>query len=141
MSKSDEALVGQAQRGDRAAFEEIVRRTSRLLFACLYLETGGSHRAENLLQETWLRAYRSLGGLNSADRLRTWLLTIAQNVLADDVRGATRWKRAAPSRVRAEALANQPGRAPPPEEEAARAELRGRVLAVLRSLPEEYRLP
>ena len=90
MSPSDEALVVQAQRGDRPAFEELVRRTSRLLYARLYLDTGDRHRAEDLLQETWLRAYRSLRRLNDPGTLRAWLLTIAQNVLTDDARSASR---------------------------------------------------
>jgi RNA polymerase sigma-70 factor (ECF subfamily) len=141
MSQSDESLVVQAQHGDRAAFEELVRRTSRLVFARLYLETGDSHRAEDLLQETWLRAYRGLRRLGSPATLRTWLLTIAQNVLADETRGRARQKRSAPPPAGPGALAAQPGPDPPPDEEVARGELRGRVLAVLRSLPEEYRLP
>jgi RNA polymerase sigma-70 factor (ECF subfamily) len=141
MSETDEALVRKAQNGDRAAFEELVRRTSRLVFARLYLETGDAHRAEDLLQETLLLAFRSLRQLDDPGGLRPWLLTIAQNALIDAGRRELRQKRAAPPRAAAEALANVPGKAPPPEEEAARAELRGRVLAVLRSLPEEYRLP
>jgi RNA polymerase sigma-70 factor (ECF subfamily) len=141
MSESDEALVIRAQAGDRAAFEELVRRTSRLLFARLYLETGDTHRAEDLVQETWLRAYRSFRSLSFPGKLRTWLLTLAQNVLNDDARGAARLKRSAPTRAGPEALTNHPGPAAPPEEEASRAELRQRALAVLRSLPEDYRLP
>jgi RNA polymerase sigma-70 factor (ECF subfamily) len=68
-------------------------------------------------------------------------LTLAQNVLNDDARGAARLKRSAPTRAGPEALTNHPGPAAPPEEEASRAELRQRALAVLRSLPEDYRLP
>ena len=52
MTDSDEILVGRAQRGEHAAFEELVRRTSRLVFARLFLETGDSHQSEDLLQET-----------------------------------------------------------------------------------------
>jgi RNA polymerase sigma-70 factor (ECF subfamily) len=141
MTESDAALVGKAQGGDRAAFEELVRRTSHLVFARLYLETGDTHRAEDLVQETWLRAYRGLRRLSSPLNLRTWLLTIAQNVLNDEVRGETRQKRATPPRADPRELANQPASCLSPPEEAARAELRDRVLAVLRSLPEEYRLP
>jgi len=141
MSETDERLVQQAQQGDRGAFEEIVRRTSRLVFARLYLETGDAHRAEDLLQDTLLRAYHALAQLQDANTLRGWLLTIAQNVLTDAVRREARLKRAAPPRAGSGALARVPGRTPPPEEAAERSEERAKVLAVLRSLPEEYRLP
>src|SRR5205085_12231501 len=101
----------------------------------LYLDPGDPHRAGDLPQETWLRAYRALRSLNSPGKSRPWMLTLAQNVLTDDARGASRQKRASPTRAGPGALASQPGPGPPPEEEAARAELRGKVLAVLRSLP------
>src|SRR3989442_15917963 len=94
MTDSDEALIRGAQNGDRAAFEEMVRRTSRLLFARLYLETGDTHRAEDLLQETLLLAYRSLHKLEEPGKLRAWLLTIAHNVLLDAARREMRQKRA-----------------------------------------------
>jgi RNA polymerase sigma-70 factor (ECF subfamily) len=141
MIESDERLVVRAQRGDLGAFEELVRRTSRLVFARLYLETGDAHQAEDLLQETLLRAYHALGRLQRPATLRSWLMTIAQNVLTDSVRREGRRKRTAPPRAGADVLASVPGRTPPPEEEASRSEEREQVLAVLRSLPEEYRLP
>jgi RNA polymerase sigma-70 factor (ECF subfamily) len=141
MTVSDEALVAKARQGDRGAFEEIVRRTSRLVFARLYLETGDSHRAEDLLQETWLRAFRALGELRDAANLRAWLLTIANHTLTDTARGEQARKRGGNARAESGDLALHPDPALPPEEEAARTELRSRVLAGLRSLPEEYRLP
>jgi RNA polymerase sigma-70 factor (ECF subfamily) len=141
MSETDEALVGKARHGDQGAFEEIVRRTSRLVFARLYLETGDTHRAEDLLQETWLRAFRALGELQDARNLRPWLLAIAHHALTDAVRGDLARKRATPVRAGPAALAEHPDPNLLPEETAERTELRGRVLAVLRSLPEEYRLP
>src|SRR6266849_9023836 len=96
LTDSDEALVRGAQSGDRAAFEEMVRRTSRLVFARLYLETGDTHRAEDLLQETLLHAFRSLGELADPKGFRSWLLKIAQNVVLDAARRDARQKRAAP---------------------------------------------
>ena len=57
MSDTDTALVRRARDGDRPAFEELVRRSSRLVFARLYLETGSVHRAEDLLQDTLLRPF------------------------------------------------------------------------------------
>ncbi|MCI0465020.1 MAG: sigma-70 family RNA polymerase sigma factor [Gemmataceae bacterium] len=141
MTDSEEALVRRAQDGDRAAFEELVRRTSRLLFARLYLETGDSHRAEDLLQETLLLAFRSLGTLAEPRSFRAWLLKIAQTVVLDAARREQRQKRAAPPRSPEAVLASVPDQAPRPVEQLEREELRRRVLAVLRSLPEEYRLP
>jgi RNA polymerase sigma-70 factor (ECF subfamily) len=141
MAESERRLIENAQAGNRAAFEELVRRTSRLVFARLYLETGDRHWAEDLLQETWLLAYRSLARLNDPNKLRGWLLTIAQNVLIDALRHQSRRKRTPPARVDVHALSAVPCPAPSPEEDAERAELHDQALAALRSLPEEYRLP
>jgi len=141
MTDSEESLVRQARSGDRAAFEELVRRTSRLVFARLYLETGDSHRAEDLLQETLLIAFRSLGKLTEPKAFRTWLLTIAQNAYTDAVRRELRQKRAGSVQSGSAALAGVEDKTPRPEEQLVRREMRAQVLAVLRSLPEEYRLP
>jgi RNA polymerase sigma-70 factor (ECF subfamily) len=141
MSDSEESLVRNACAGDHSAFEELVRRTSRLLFARLYLETGDAHRAEDLLQETLLTAFRSLGKLSEPKAFRSWLLRIAQNVLTDAIRRELRQKRAGPTQAGMSALAHVEDKSPPPDEQCVQGETRARVLAVLRSPPEEYRLP
>ena len=139
MTDSDEILVGRAQRGDHAAFEELVRRTSRLVFARLFLETGDSHQSEDLLQETLLTAYRTLGQLTKPDKFRSWLLKIAQNLAIDAARRESRKKRTPEPQIvklRQDAVVMLR-----PEEYAEKEELRQQVLEVLRELPEEYRLP
>ena len=139
MTDSDEILVGRAQRGEHAAFEELVRRTSRLVFARLFLETGDSHQSEDLLQETLLTAYRTLGQLTKPDKFRSWLLKIAQNLAIDAARRESRKKRTPEPQIvklRQDAVVMLR-----PEEHAEKEELRQQVLAVLRELPEEYRLP
>src|SRR5437899_723572 len=141
ITDSDEALVRVAQGGDRGAFEEMVRRTSRLVFARLYLETGDTHRAEDLLQETLLHAFRSLGELADPKGFRPWLLKIAQNVVLDAARHESRQKRAAPRHGTTAVLNTLEDKEPAPDAQVAREELRGQVLAILRSLPEDYRLP
>jgi RNA polymerase sigma-70 factor (ECF subfamily) len=138
---SEEALVRSAREGDRAAFEELVRRTSRLVFARLYLETGDTHRAEDLLQETLLQAFRSIRNLADPGGFRAWLLRIAQNVAIDAARRDSRRRRAAPMSFGPDALKAVAARDERPEDHLDREELRSKVLAVLRSLPEEYRLP
>src|SRR5882762_10307827 len=99
MTDAEIALVRNARAGDRASFEELVRRTSRLVFARLYLETGDTHRAEDLLQETLLIAFRSLAQLSDVRGFRSWLLRIAQNVAVDAGRRETRQKRLNPARA------------------------------------------
>jgi RNA polymerase sigma-70 factor, ECF subfamily len=140
MGEQDVALVRQACTGDRAAFDELVRRTARLVYARLYLDTGDPHRAEDLLQETLLRAFRALPQLSDPAGFRPWLLAIAHNVLTDAARREARQKRAAPPRSDTP-LGLLPAAGPPPGRDSEREELRQQVLAVLRSLPEEYRVP
>jgi RNA polymerase sigma-70 factor (ECF subfamily) len=139
MSDTETALVRRAQTGDRSAFEELVRRSSRLVFTRLYLETGSTHRAEDLLQETLLRAYRSLRHLTDPAGYRSWLLSIAHNVTIDAARRDDRRKRSAPAHE--SPLDGVPTKDPPPDEACHREERRQQVLAALRSLPEEYRMP
>ena len=141
MTDPEEALVRRARSGDRAAFEELVRRTSRLVFARLYLESGDAHRAEDLLQETLLTAFRSMRELGEAGSFRPWLLRIAQNTAIDAARRESRKKRAGPTPANAAVLPAIAGSEPSPDAQLAEKELREQVLAVLRSLPEEYRLP
>lgn len=140
MNETDSGLVHRAMDGDRAAFEELVRRTSRLVFARLYLDTGNAHRAEDLTQETYLLAYRSLHKLADPGGFRSWLMTIAHSVLVDAVRHDARLKRTAPPRADTP-LGSIPSRGRSPDAEAECEERRQRVLAALRSLPEDYRLP
>ena len=76
MTELDEALVVRSRRGDRAAFEELVRRTARLLFAHLYLKTSDVHKTEDLVQETFLIAWRSIADLDEPKTFRAWLTTM-----------------------------------------------------------------
>jgi RNA polymerase sigma-70 factor (ECF subfamily) len=132
MLDSEESLVRSAQRGDRAAFEELVRRTSKLVFARLYLETGDTHQAEDLLQDTLLAAFQTLRQLAEPAKFRSWLLRIAQNKAIDAGRRRQRQKRDSQPRPRLNADSAA---------QVEREELRRKVLAILRGLPEEYRLP
>jgi RNA polymerase sigma-70 factor (ECF subfamily) len=141
MTDAEQDLVRSAQRGDRAAFEELVRRTSRLVFSRLYLETGDTHRAEDLSQETFLLAFRSLGELKEPGNFRTWLLKIAQHVAIDAARRELRQKRTTPLQTWKAPLEAAKSSADTPDNVIERGELRAKILAALRSLPEEYRLP
>lgn len=140
MSDSDEALVQRSRRGDRAAFEELVRRTARLVFARMYLETGDVHRAEDLVQDTFLIAWRSIRQVSDGSGFRSWLFSVAHSAVIDARRREMRKKRSGP-RGDANALDGVPATEAEPPQAAEEKESRERALSVLRSLPEEYRMP
>lgn len=139
MMDSELTLVQHAQRGDRPAFEELVRRCSRLVFARLYLDTGDTHQSEDLLQETLLIAFRTIGQLTQPERFRAWLMRIAQNVAIDAGRRLSTHKRALEREANRQRREGNLSLAP--DEEIEQEELRQKVLVILRSMPEEYRLP
>src|ERR1700677_4785137 len=91
--EADEALAHRSKAGDREAFEELVRRTSRGLFAKLYVETSDAHRAEDIAQETYLLAWRSIRSLSDPRAFRGWLFSIGHNLLLQSVRREARAKR------------------------------------------------
>ena len=134
----EEGLARQARDGSREAFEELVRRTSRMVYARLYLDTGDAHVAEDLVQETYLRAFRSIRHLTEPRGFRAWLMTVRQTTLIDSYRRDGAQRRSAPPRAGQEALENA---AAPAAEIAGQPELRDKVRTILQSLPEEYRLP
>jgi len=140
VNESDEALVSKSQSGDRQAFEELVRRTARLVFSRLYLETADTHAAEDLAQETFLIAWRRICQLTDPAGLRPWLFSIAHSVLVDALRRESRKKRSGMRRSD-DLLHQMPARSDAPDESAQREEARRQVLTVLRSLPAEYREP
>jgi len=135
----DAALVLASRRGDREAFEELVRRTARLLYARAYLETGDRHRAEDLVQETYLIAWRKLAQLNDASGFRPWLMTILHSAVVDAARRASRKKRKGRSGNTGETeMLHVADPSPTPAESVEAVEQRQRALSILRSLPREY---
>jgi RNA polymerase sigma-70 factor (ECF subfamily) len=76
---TDEVLAARAAAGDESAFEEIVRRYQGRVFRLASRLAGSETEAADVLQETFLRAYRGLPSFRGASRLGTWLYRIATN--------------------------------------------------------------
>jgi RNA polymerase sigma-70 factor (ECF subfamily) len=140
LNESDQQLVVRSQAGDRRAFEELVRRTGRLVYVRHYLATGDAHRSEDLSQETFLSAWRNISQVTDPSGFRAWLTTIARTVLLDASRRERRKKRSGGNSTDL-ALPTVAAGGPSPEASAEQSEYRERLLAVLNALPEEYRLP
>jgi RNA polymerase sigma-70 factor (ECF subfamily) len=75
----DALLVARIRAGDEEAFELVVARYQAPLLRYLRGLVGDREQARDLLQETFLRAYRSIGGLQEPALLRSWLYRIAHN--------------------------------------------------------------
>jgi RNA polymerase sigma-70 factor (ECF subfamily) len=134
----DEQLVLRSRQGDRAAFEELVRRTARLVYVRAALEAGNASHAEDLVQETFLLAWRKIGQVSDPSGFRPWLLSILHSVIVDSARRQNRRKRSRP-RAQDGAMLRLVDGQPSPDESAQLQEQRERALSVLRSMPEEYR--
>ncbi|HEX2097891.1 MAG TPA: sigma-70 family RNA polymerase sigma factor [Rubrobacteraceae bacterium] len=83
---TDNELVERARAGDARSYEELVRRYERLVGRVLYSYAGREVAVEDLVQETFLRAYDRLSTFNPEYRFKTWLLAIANNLGIDTLR-------------------------------------------------------
>ncbi len=80
---SDAELIARCLAGDRAAFDEIVRRYQDALFRHLFRLAGNREQAEDLCQEAFLRLYRALPSFQRHRPLAPFLLKIATNLWRD----------------------------------------------------------
>jgi RNA polymerase sigma-70 factor (ECF subfamily) len=96
------AILARARQGDEEAFRALVERHSRPLFRLAFRLTGNEQDAEDVVQESLLRAYRQLGRFESRANFGTWLHRIAANCAVDLLR-VRRSRREGLAREQAEA--------------------------------------
>jgi RNA polymerase sigma-70 factor (ECF subfamily) len=83
MEMDDAAAVARVREGDREAFRTLVERHGRSLFRLGYRMTGNEQDAEEVVQETFMRAYRRIGEFESRSSFATWIYRIASNYALD----------------------------------------------------------
>ncbi|HMC75561.1 MAG TPA: sigma-70 family RNA polymerase sigma factor [Vicinamibacterales bacterium] len=87
MPQTDATAVALARDGDSEAFRGLVDRHSRAVYRLAHRMTGNPQDAEDVVQETFLKAYRQLGRFESRANFSTWLHRIAVNCSIDLIRG------------------------------------------------------
>ena len=87
--QADIQFIERLKRGDAAAFESLVNERSGEIFGLLYRLTENVEEARDLTQETFLRAFQSIGHFRGESDLRTWIYRIAIN----QARNRWRWWR------------------------------------------------
>lgn len=123
----------RAPPGDVDAFAEVVRRHQDFVFGAVLRIVKDRSTAEDLAQETFLRAYRGRARFRGDAAVRTWLYRIAVNLALNVV---TR-RREYPTDRLPDGSTATPG----PEKEVEAAELRARLRVVIAGLADELRLP
>ena len=88
--EADRDLVVRARDGDRDAFAEIVRSNQRRIYAVAMRMTRRHEVADDITQDTFLRAYRNLGRFELGRPLRPWLTRIAVNLAINYLNGVAK---------------------------------------------------
>ena len=140
MMRTDEELVARSKTGDTDSFNQLVRRWERPIFALAYRTLGREEDARDVTQETFLRAFRALGGFKGDAKFSSWLYRIALNLCRDWIRKDRRTPVVTiPEGVDIEQLIAERGPTETVEDLASRAELSRGVAKAMESLPAEQR--
>jgi len=137
-TEDEPALVERARGGDRAAFEELVRRHADHLYAVVVRFVADGAEAEEVTQEAFLRAWRSIGRFEGRSRFFTWLYRIGIN---EAKRRAARRPPAPAVSLDDEPIPEAPDWSEAPEIRQRQHELRRVLEDAIRALPIEYRAP
>ena len=82
----DASLIRAAQRGDRAAFEELVRHYDQAVLRLALHLTGSEPEAQDVYQDAFLKAYRNIGSFRFECSFYTWIYRIVTNLCLDYLR-------------------------------------------------------
>ena len=87
---TDSQVVQEFLDGEPRAFAEIVKRYDKRLLNFVYRTVGDRERAEDLVQETFVRVYRHLHRFDQTKKFSTWIYTIAGNLAKNELRNRSR---------------------------------------------------
>lgn len=132
-------LIARARGGDEEAFRLIFERYTRPVIRFIFYMVNRRELAEELAQETFMRAYKSLGGVRDGAKLSTWIFGIAKNVARESLRAqGCEPRRSVELDDPAAARARDPS--PSPARELLGKERAAAVRGALMALDEEKRL-
>ena len=142
MQWTDQEAVERTVTGDREAYRVLVERHSRNLFRLGFRMTGNEQDAEDVVQETFLRAYRQIRTYDGRASFATWLFRIAANYSRDLLRSRRRRNELAPITADPDApdvLETVAGNDPTPERLTFSGQVRGMLDGALERLSEMER--
>jgi RNA polymerase sigma-70 factor (ECF subfamily) len=143
--KSDRDLVLACQRREPQAFEELVKRHQRTVFALIYQLAPDWEDTTDLAQEVFIRVWRSINNLRNPASFRSWLTQIVTNLFYDELR---KRPRKLPTVSMDESLDSEDGENPTrdipdssalPEEKVLNKEVSEVIRQAMLKLPEQFR--
>lgn len=130
----DSALLESALAGDQSAFEELIRQFSRRLYAVAFGVLQNSAEAEEVVQDTLLKAWRDRKKIRPPEKLPGWLIVSTKNQALDILRR----RRTSPLPDESHAI---PDESTPPAGDAIDADVRSAAIRrALSTLPDHYRV-
>lgn len=140
---SDEALVERALNGDKDAFGALAERYFRMISVLAYQKTGHRADAEDIVQEALVRAFKALPSLREQHKFAPWIYNITLKLCIDASR--RRERRGGTLPLEEETLSHKesgrfPRVAPEVGQRLENAEEHGRVLGMVSTLPDKYRV-
>jgi RNA polymerase sigma-70 factor (ECF subfamily) len=140
MTRTDEELVARSISGDVESFNQLVLRWERPIYALAYRVIGREEEARDVVQETFLRAFRGIKNFRGQAKFSSWVYRIALNLCRDWIRRERRAPiQAAPEGIDLVELAAEQGPVESIETLVARNDMSAAVAEAMALLPDEQR--
>jgi RNA polymerase sigma-70 factor (ECF subfamily) len=137
---TDEELVARSTGGDPESFNQLIKRWEKPIYALAYRTIGREDDARDVVQETFLRAFRGLSGFKGQAKFSSWLYRIALNLCRDWIRRQRRTPVvSAPDGVDLVELAGESESVESADEAVARKDLSRAVARAMSVLPDDQR--
>jgi len=141
---SDSELILACQLRDERAFEWLVRKHERSVYALLHQLAPEWRDAADLVQETFIRVWRSIGTLRNPEAFKTWLRQIVTNIFYDQLRSRPQ---SAPVSIETQVIGSDDeaivrqiaDESTIPDDMYERRELSSAIEKAMEALPEEFR--
>jgi len=140
LSVPDAEIVDRVRGGETGLYELLMRRYNQRLFRVIRSVVTDDCEAEDILQETWVRAYEHLDQFAGRAGFHTWVTRIAYHEALARARKSRRWTPLENQEGEIMAEANRGQSTETPESQALRSQLGQILQAAVDALPETYRL-
>ncbi|MBN1224009.1 MAG: sigma-70 family RNA polymerase sigma factor [Candidatus Aminicenantes bacterium] len=138
-NSEDHMFIAKAKNGDREAFEALVRKYQKPIYYLCHRMTGAHQSADDLSQETFIKAYFSLHNFNEGMNFFSWIRKIAVNNAINFIK---KWKREIPMGDKEMRVADKPGASEhdSPHANLQRKQMEEKFKKALSELPDDQRV-